>query len=186
MELSGLENRIYSAATRIDLGRKGFAIIGEERAGRISYENGIAEALSAFKEALVSADPYTIIFAEYAFLSEELHLCDPRDKNSLTSLTSAIESFREAFLCLDIVENPANYRFVEKSHPHRSQYRVKGFPKDAFHIACASHRTRIQNMLCATGLELMEKSLLSQRRLNLTAAQNSYVKKQQIALTSPQ
>jgi hypothetical protein len=38
-------------------------------------------------------------------------------------------------------------------------------------------------MLSATGLDLIEKSLLEQRRSNLTTAQNSYVKKQKIALT---
>jgi hypothetical protein len=37
----GLLNNIISATARIDYGRKGFAIIGKEREGRISYENGI-------------------------------------------------------------------------------------------------------------------------------------------------
>ena len=183
MEQIGLVDSINEAAVDIDSGRKGFAVIGEERAGRISYENGIADALNAFKKVQVSADSYTIILAEYTFLTQEFHLCDARDRNSLTSLTSAIESFDEAFLCLEIVENHAHYQAVEKSYPHRSKYRLKGFPKDAFHIACASHRTRLQNMLSATGLDLIEKSLLEQRRSNLTTAQNSYVNKQKIALS---
>ncbi|MDR2727758.1 MAG: hypothetical protein LBB56_01400, partial [Chitinispirillales bacterium] len=88
----------------------------------------------------------------------------------------------EAFLCLEIVKNHDHYLAVEKSCPLRSEYRVKGFPKDAFHVACASHKTRLKNSLSTIGLDLIEKSLLEQRRLNLTTAQNSYVKKQKFAL----
>ena len=182
MDLNGLKNRLYNAAANIDFGRKGFAIIGEERSGRIAYEEGIADALSAFMEAHTSTDPHIIITAEYTFLTQELNLCDARDKNSLVSLTSAIKSFDEAFLCLEIVENHAGYQLSEKTYSHRRESRIKGFPKDAFHLACVSHRTRLQNMLSATGLDLIEKSLLEQRRLNLTAARNSYIKKQKFAL----
>jgi hypothetical protein len=44
---TGLLRSIADAATAIDLGRKGFATRGKEQEGRISYERGIAEALSA-------------------------------------------------------------------------------------------------------------------------------------------
>jgi len=185
LDLSGLQNRVIKAATNIDFGRKGFAIAGKERAGRIAYEEGIADVLSAFNEAQITADPQTIITAEYTFLSEELHLCDARDKNSLVSLASAIESFDEAFICLEIVEKHNLYQAAEKTYSRRSKCRIKGFPRDAFHFACASHRTRLQNMLSATGLDLIEKSLLEQRRSNLTTAQSSYIKKQKIALAAP-
>ena len=185
MEQSGLRNRIYKAATNIDLGRKGFAIIGQERAGRISYEDGIADALNAFKEAQATADPQTIFLAEYYFLSQELHLCDETDKDAFNSLTRAIESFDDAFRVLVVVEDHAGYRKVEKSYPRRSEYRVKGFPKDAYHIACRGHRTRLKNIISSTGIDPIEKALLKQRRLNLTTAQNSYVNKQNIALSAP-
>ena len=39
MDLIGYLGRISEAAANIDSGRKGFAIIGKEREGRISYEN---------------------------------------------------------------------------------------------------------------------------------------------------
>ena len=183
MEQIGLISKIYEAASNIDSGRKGFALIGKERKGRIAYEKGVAQALDAFKEAQISADPHTIILAEYTFLTQELNLCDARDKNSLVSLKSAIESFDDAFRVLVVVEDHTIYKGVEESYPRRSKYRVKGFPRDAFHIACASHRTRLQNTLFATGVDLIEKSLLEQRRLNLTTAQSSYVTKQKIAMS---
>jgi hypothetical protein len=41
----GLIDSIYDAAAFIDFGRKGFAIRGKEREGRISYEDGIDKAM---------------------------------------------------------------------------------------------------------------------------------------------
>jgi hypothetical protein len=46
LDLIGLVDNINDATTRIDYGRKGFAIRGKEQEGRISYEMGIAKALS--------------------------------------------------------------------------------------------------------------------------------------------
>jgi len=183
LELIGLINKISKASANIDFGRKGFAIRGKEQKGRITYEKGISDALSAFSAAQVSADPHTIILAEYTFLTQELQLCDTRDKNALISLKSAIESFDDAFRVLVVVEDHATYQRVEESYPRRSEYRVKGFPKDAFHVACVSHRARLKNTLSAIGVDLIEKSLLEQRRSNLTTAQSSYVNKQKIALS---
>jgi hypothetical protein len=47
---TGLINSIYDAVAAIDYGRKGFATRGKAEEGRISYEDGIALAMSAFKE----------------------------------------------------------------------------------------------------------------------------------------
>ena len=76
MDIPGLVTSIINAVIQIDLGRKGFAIIGKEREGRISYENGIDRAMSAFQEAQASADPQALILAEYTFITQELHLCE--------------------------------------------------------------------------------------------------------------
>ena len=48
MDLTGLVNSIYQAAINIDFGRKGFATRGKAEEGRISYEDGISEAMSAY------------------------------------------------------------------------------------------------------------------------------------------
>ena len=50
METVGLINSIISATSNIDSGRKGFATRGKEQEGRISYEDGIAEATTSFQE----------------------------------------------------------------------------------------------------------------------------------------
>jgi hypothetical protein len=72
LDTIGLVSSIADAALAIEYGRKGFATRGKEQEGRISYETGIAVALSAFKEAQSTADPQTIILAEYTFLTQEL------------------------------------------------------------------------------------------------------------------
>ena len=185
MDLTGLLSSVYEAAANIDLGRKGFSIRGKEQEGRISYEDGIAKALAAFKEAQVTADPQTIILAEYTFLAQELQFCDRSDKDSFTSLTQAIQNFDDAFLALKAVENSTLYQGAEITYPHHKDYRVKeGYPKDSFHFACGSHKTRIQNILRSPGIDLIEKSLLKQRLANLPTAQNGYIEKQKKALSA--
>ena len=187
----GLVNSIYKAAANIDLGRKGFATKGKAEEGRIFYEEGIAEALAAFKEASATdvaantADPQTIILAEYTFLSQELQFCDGSDKDSFTSLTQAIQNFDDAFLALKAVENSTLYQGAEITYPHHKDYRVKGgYPKDSFHFACGSHKTRIQNILRSPGIDPIEKALLKQRLANLPTAKKGYIEKQKKALSS--
>jgi len=184
LDQTGLLSSVYEAAAAIEAGRKGFATRGKEQEGRINYEDGIALALSSFQEAQTTADPQTIILAEYTFLSQELEFCEKTDKDSLTSLTKAIQSFDDAFLALKVVENKTHYQGVEDSIPHSGKYRVNGFPKDAFHIACISHKTRLQNVLRAPGIDPIEKALLKQRFVNLSAGQGGYVEKQRKALGS--
>jgi hypothetical protein len=178
----GLVNNIVEAAISIDAGRKGFAIRGKEQEGRISYEDGIAEAMAVFEDVQISADSRTIILVEYTFISQELQLCSETDKDTLSSLTQAIQSFDDAFLALQAVEEQG-YKTVDKAFPHKGTYRISGFPKDAFHIACMAHKTRLQNILRSPGIDPIEKALLKQRFANLATAQNGYIDKQRKALT---
>ena len=130
----GLVSSIAEAVINIDAGRKGFATRGKAEEGRISYEIGIAQALTDFQEAQISADPQTIILAEYTFVTQELQFCKS-DKDTLNSLTQAIQSFDDAFLVLKIVEDKTLYNAADKAIPHHKDYRVSGFPKDSFHVA---------------------------------------------------
>ena len=185
MDPTGLVNSIITATYNIDAGRKGFAARGKAEEGRISYEDGIAEAMTAFKEAQATADSQTIILVEYAFLTQELQFCEKSDKESLSSLTKALQSFDDAFRVLKIVEDSTLYHAVEEAIPHDKKYRVGGgFPKDSFHVACGSHKTRLENILRSPGIDHIEKSLLKQRLINLPVAKNGYIEKQKKALSS--
>ena len=181
MDRIGLVNNIYRSVVNIDFGRKGFATRGKAEEGRLSYEDGIATAMSAFKEAKATADPQTIILVEYTFLSQELQFCVETDKDTLSSLTQAVQSFDDAFLALQAVED-SGYKMVDKACPHNGKYRVSGFPKDSLHIACIAHKTRLQNILRTPGIDQIEKALLKQRFANLSAAQDGYIERQKKAL----
>ena len=181
MDPTGLISRIVKATTYIDLGRKGFATKGKAEEGRIFYEDGIAEAMTVFQEAQAAADPQALILAEYTFLTQEFQLCDKSDTDTINSLTQALQSFDDAFLALEAVDE-SGYKTADKAFPHNGKYRVNGYPKDSYHIACISHRTRIQNILRTPRLDPIEKSLLKQRLANLATAQSGYIEKQKKAL----
>ena len=104
LDLTGYIDSINESVINIDAGRKGFANEGKEREGRLLFEKGIAEAFSTFKEAQTSRIPHTIILVEYAFIAQELALCDETDKDTINSLELAIQSFDDAFLALQAVE----------------------------------------------------------------------------------
>ena len=183
MDLTGLASSIITATANIDFGRKGFATRGKAEEGRLSFEDGIAEAMTVFQEAQLSINPQIMLLTEYTFLSQELQFCDATDKDSKSSLSQAVESFDDAFLALQAVEE-TGYVTAEKTYPHNGKYRVNGFPKDAFHIACISHKTRLQNMLRTPGVDPIEKDLLKQRFANLSAAQGAYVEMQKKVLVN--
>ena len=182
MDLIGLVNKINDAAISIDYGRKGFATRGKAEEGRLSYERGVSVALSAFRDAQSTVDPRVIILIEYTFLSQELQFCDKTDKDTLSSLTQAIQSFDDAFLALKIVEDKIIYQGAEQTYPHSKKYRINGLPKDSFQIACIAHRTRIRNILRSPGIDPLEKVLLKQRYSNQSTAQKGYIEKQKKAL----
>ena len=126
----------------------------------------------------------TMILAEYTFLTQELQFCEKSDKDSFNSLTKALQSFDDAFLALQAVED-SGYKMVDKATPHDKDYRVGGgFPKDSFHVACGSHKTRLENILRSPGIDPIEKALLKQRLINLPIAKNGYIEKQKKALAS--
>jgi len=184
LDLTGLLDSIIGATSGIDFGWKNVAVRGREQEGRISFENGIAEASAAFESALASGDPRIIILAEYTFISQELHFCGEADRETLASLNTAVRSFDDAFLCLTAVENAEGYRVADLTWPHSRQYRVQGLPKDAFHIACTAHRTRLRNMLRTPGVDPIEKATLTRRLANMAAAQTGYSLRQEKALSA--
>jgi hypothetical protein len=186
LDRTGLLAKITASEISIDRGRRLLDTKGLESSGRAYYRDGLKLALKAFKEAnaIADTDIGALILAEYIFLTQELRLCDSSDAQVVTSLTQAIQSFDDAFLSLKAASNPNTYQYVEPTYPHHPKYRIKGMPKDAFHIACVSHRTRIGNILRSPGINLAEKELLIQRRTNLAVAQAVYLGKQKSALSA--
>jgi len=182
LEATGLLNSIILGASDIDNGRKCLATDGLEHNGRLFYEQGISTTFCAFKDAQSSADPQTMILVELGFLEQELQFCDETDSITRSSLTQAIQSFNDALRSLKIVEDSALYQAAEATYPTAPKYRYHGFPRDALHVACAAHRTRLQNSLRTPGINMIEKAVLTQRAANMTAIQAAYIEKQRKAL----
>jgi hypothetical protein len=182
MDLTGLLNDILVCVYFIDKGRRGLKTDGEEHQGRLYYEDGISEASIAFTKALSSNDSQIILAAEEAFIEQELKYCSDDDIYSRSSLTQALLSFQDAFLCFESVEDHAGYKTADKTWPHRKEYRIKSYPKDAFHLACISHRIRLHNVLRAPSINMIEKAILEKRAANMTSAQAAYFRKQREAL----
>jgi hypothetical protein len=181
MDQAGLIQKILFSVENIELGRQGLTSEGREPEGRLFYEDGISIASAAFQDAQTTADPQTLIKAEYAFLQQELQFCNEADTDAKSSLIQAIQSFDDAFLCLEAVES-TGYTIADKTHPHSPKYRVQGFPKDAFHLACIAHRTRLHNSLRTPGINMIEKTVLRRRAANMAIAQGGYIEKQKRAL----
>jgi hypothetical protein len=181
----GLLDNLVLSAVHIYRGRKGFTIAGDEGDGRINYERGISGALAAFQAARTIADAQIFILAELAFLQQEMRFCDEADTDTQNSLTQAVQSFNDVLRALETVRDQG-YKIVEKSYPQNPKYRFRQMPKDAYHAACISHRTRIQNILRVPGMNMTEKAAYQQRFANMTAAQNSYFELQQKQLVACQ
>ena len=182
MDLAGLVNSIVYGAYNIDKGRKNLATDGFEHTGRLSYEDGISIAFEVFKIAQVSADPQIMILVELTFLQQEFQFCGEADTITLSSLTQAIQSFEDALRSIKIVEDITLYRGAEATYPTDDKYRYHGFPRDAVHLACTAHKTRLQNSLRVPGINMIEKSVITQRAANMATIQAAYVEKQKKAL----
>jgi hypothetical protein len=181
MAKTGLPARIVLAVDYIDAGRKGFATDGAEHEGRSAYERGISLALSVIQEAHSTGDPETMLLSESSFLQQEFHFCVDADTVTRNSLIQAIQGIEDALRCLKIVEDAPSYRSAEATYPTASKYRYQSFPRDAVHVACAAHWTRLQNSLRTPGINMIEKAVLQQRAANMKTIQNSYVVKQRKA-----
>ncbi|MDR0454916.1 MAG: hypothetical protein LBH05_08910 [Deferribacteraceae bacterium] len=182
MEKTGLNKRITDSALFIYTGRIGLYTQGSESKGRLSFLKGVDLALKTFRDATSYKDPIILIQAELLFLTQEIHFCDKSDKTTLRSIDTAITGFNDALKAISVVKSAKLYKAAEMTYPTADKYRLNGVPKDALHIACNSHRTRLQNTLRTPGMNMNEKALYRQRVDNIMLARALYVEMQRLAL----
>jgi hypothetical protein len=182
MEKHGLNINIARAAARIARGRRGLEIPGKTEAGHFDFQTGHAIAMRTFQEAVASGDVDLVMLAENLFVSQELAESKGDEPEATASAEAALQSFDDAFLVLQIVDDPAVYRGVELGFPHRGQWRYKDLPRDAFHVAVIAHKTRLKNGLSRIGLPKLDRELAKTRIAALGAIQQVYCAKQQAAL----
>ncbi|MDR0641298.1 MAG: hypothetical protein LBG07_02430 [Treponema sp.] len=146
------------------------------------FNKGLDLAMKVFDEALVSADPFLMLLAEYTFVIQELESGFPDEKEALASYRAARNAFDDAFRALEVVKDQTLYKGVEKAFPRQGGYRHNGYPKDAFHIAYIGHRTRLQNTLKQIGIDPPERSFREKRIQACPLAQTAYSVLQRKAL----
>jgi hypothetical protein len=184
MDRIGLESRIFIYSQNIDIGRKGTRTSGQEAAGRINFEEGINGSIDTFAETRNSGDIELMILAELYFLKQELSFCEASDTPTVSSLTQAIQSFEDALFAFEASRDKTMYKGADLTHSHHQKYRIGGMPKDALHIACIAHRTRLGNMDRVPGINPLEKTFFQVRRSNMTVVQNLYLEIQRRVLKS--
>jgi hypothetical protein len=186
LDRTGLLVRIADHVAAIALGRKLQNTEGQESDGRKHYHKGLHLAIKDFQEIRMSAsiNLELLILTEYTFLNQELKFCFSGDTKTMNSLNQAIVDFDDAFHAIRIVKESEKYQQIDLCTSHRPQYRYKGMPKDAFHVACAGHKTRLDNILRSPGIHQIEKKLLQERLINMTTAQSVYYGQQKNILDS--
>jgi hypothetical protein len=157
--------------------------MGDTEEGLVFYQKGLAEAIAVFKQAFEGGDPQTIILVDEAFVTQERAFSDPHDAAANGSLKAAMAGFDEALRVLPTVRDAVAYQAAETTYSHNSDYRYKGMPKDAFHVACMGHYARLGNTLRTPGMNMLEKAVYQQRQANMSAVQSVYLALQEVALT---
>jgi hypothetical protein len=182
MEKTGLVNSIIEGVRYITKGRRGLQIDGEEHEGRLSFERGHALVREVFAAALEAQDVEMLILAEYIYTAQELAESSGKEPYSRSSAKAGLAKFDDALLALKAVEEGAPYHTVDMAFPHETNYRYKGMPRDSFHLACFSDKTRIRNGLSRFGIPHLDIDLAQRRTVALTAAQDIYFDKQTTAV----
>jgi hypothetical protein len=182
MEKTGLSIDIARAAAMIARGQRNLEITGKAEAGLLDFQAGHALAMRTFQEAVASGDVELVMLAENLFVTQELSESKGDEPEATASAEAALQSFDDAFLVLQIVDDPVVYRGAELAFPHRGQWRYKDLPRDAFHVAVIAHKTRLKNGLSRIGLPKLDRELAKARIAALGAIQQVYCAQQQAAL----
>ncbi|GHV67812.1 hypothetical protein FACS1894199_14020 [Bacteroidia bacterium] len=187
MEKTGLLDRITLGVENIAIGRKELATVGAAEAGLASFMNGLLSAQVVFTEVYdnVANDIESVILVEQVYLTEERRYCRDTEKGVTASMTAGIVAFDDALRALEIAQDAAAYRNAEATYSHLPEYRYRGMPKDAFHVACLAATTRLNNTLRTLrtpGINGIERQIYDQRSKNMSAAQGAYLVIQQSVL----
>ncbi len=174
MEKTGL---LYNATEKFNEGWKWFTQKESTKEAQGFHKNQ-NESLSILKDVKKTQDPALILAVEKSALRVNLirYANSAEMKSSLETALTELEIAQEA---LQVVQDPEKYQVLKRAlGPKNIQ---KGLPLDGFRTFETSHRTRLANLLKATG-SIPEKSLIRQRIDNLKAAREVYIAMQQKAL----
>jgi hypothetical protein len=176
---------MIAAVDDIADGRSALEIEGEEHNGMVAIAKGIMKATELFTEVMQSENLESMISAEYAYMEEELERAETDETGAQASAASALQSFDDALLALQAIQNPVMYKGVDLAFPNQGKtWRYKGVPRDAFHVACNGHIIRIKNGLSRFGISRRDRALAALRIEVFNTAQKVYLERQRSVLSN--
>jgi hypothetical protein len=170
----GLNDDIVAAVTIIAQGRRLLYVDGSERDGRIAFENGHALLRAAYEKAVASGSVHDIMLAEYSITQQELDESDADETQNQASAKAMIHEFEAAFKILNRVTDSASYKILDDGFSDKKDFRYKGLPKDAFHVAMLAHLLRLQNSLKPSGIPRLDRQFTKVRYDAIKAIQAIY------------
>ncbi|MDR0908482.1 MAG: hypothetical protein LBM77_01835 [Spirochaetaceae bacterium] len=184
MEKRGQNNDILYAVTLIEEGRKLHFVEGTEAEGLRRFKDGSAFLKQAFLDAKATNDLAAILNAEYDFLAAEIAMGDPDETLAKGSAEAGLEVIEDALRALKALALGDAYKAVDLAYPRHDKraWRYKDMPRDAFHVFCASHKSRLQNGLKRYGVSTIDRAFITLRVNTISAIEEAYCAMQRKAL----
>lgn len=143
-------------------------------------EGGLLKTLASLREAAAHNDIQTLLALEQASLRHALRF-DANSPEEKRSLAAGIEQSAEALRCLALLcDRPEEYAKYSQDL-YGAKDRAAGLPLDPFRKFIKSQAARLTNRLAGEG-SLNKKSILRQRKENLSVINNRYMELQRRAL----
>jgi hypothetical protein len=184
MEKTGsINDRIFNSALQIGKGRVFRDTPKLEAIGRVIFNDGIAAAKEAFKDADATNDLKTIIQAQMTFVKQDLSLCDPKNNYAARSFQASITDLQDSLNSLTVLEIKGTYPDAEQTYStRRPTDRVGNLPKDVVYKALTSEITRLANSLNSNMASPVERELVIQRMGNMRHGRELYKEMQKKVL----
>jgi hypothetical protein len=184
MEKNSLLIDISYAVRLIEQGRRKHFVTGQAEEGLSDFKDGSAALHQTFTSALATKDLELILSAEYYFLEAGIEEGAPDEVFAKGSAEAGLEVIEDALLALKAVADSTMYKGVDLAYPHhdKKKWRYKDMPKDAFHVFCASHKSRLQNGLTRFGVSQIGRELITLRFDTISAIEEIYCEMQRQAL----
>jgi hypothetical protein len=183
LEKSSWNTDVADAVSLIAQGRKKHFEDGKAEEGLQQFKQGSILLKKAFGDVTSTGDVELVLRCEYLFLRHEIAFGRSKEKRARVSAEKALEVIQDAFRVVDVVKDSVAYKSVDKAYPlNNTKWRYKGFPNDAFHIACKSHIARLNNGLSRYGISDIDIDLITMRIDALKAIEDIYCGLQETAL----
>jgi hypothetical protein len=181
---NGQRGDIAYAVRAIEEGRTKHFTPGQAEEGLAAFMEGSALLKQSFLDAKATGDIETILRAEYDFLSNAIIEGDSDETFAKSSAEAGLEVIEDALNALKALALGDAYKAVDLAYPRHDKraWRFKDMPKDAFHVFCASHKSRLQNGLSRFGVSKIDRELVKLRIDTINAIEEIYCERQRQTL----